>query len=106
MEEVEYLLASVDSFKASGADPLSAKMLKATATSIASVITSLFNLSLTQLPAEWKLACIMPIPKSQDKSDPANYRPISLLSIQSKLLEKHVQSYILETCSPNQWGFS
>ena len=111
VEEVEHLLASVDPSKASGADLLSAKMLKATATSIAPAITSLFNLSLTQgqLPAEWKLACIMPIPKSQDKSDPANYRPISLLSILSKLLEKHVQSYILETCSPlspNQWGFS
>ena len=111
VEEVEHLLASVDPSKASGADLLSAKMLMATATSIAPAITSLFNLSLTQgqLPAEWKLACIMPIPKSQDKSDPANYRPISLLSILSKLLEKHVQSYILETCSPlspNQWGFS
>ena len=102
VEEVEHLLASVDPSKASGVDLLSAKMLKATATSIAPAITSLFNLSLTQgqLPAKWKLACIMPIPKSQDKSDPANYRPISLLSILSKLLEKHVQSYILETCSP------
>ena len=92
VEEVEHLLASVDPSKASGADLLSAKMLKATATSIAPAITSLFNLSLTQgqLPAEWKLAYIMPIPKSQDKSDPANYRPISLLSILSKLLEKHV----------------
>ena len=95
VEEVEHLLASVDTSKA---DLLSAKMLKATATSIAPAITSLFNLSLTQgqLPAEWKLACIMPIPKSEDKSNPANYRPISLLSILSKLLEKHVQSYYLK----------
>ena len=51
VEEVEQLLASVDP-KASGADLLSAKILKATAISIAPAITSLFNLSLTQLPAE------------------------------------------------------
>ena len=89
-------------------------MLKSTTTCIAPAITTLFNMSLTQgrLPAEWKLARIMPIPKSQEKSDPANYRPISLLSILSKLLEKHVHSYLLDylhSCSPlstNQWGFS
>ena len=50
VEEVEHLLASAHPYKASGADLLSAKMLKTTATSIALAITSLFNLSLIQLP--------------------------------------------------------
>jgi hypothetical protein len=50
-------------------------MLTATAISIALTITSLFNLSSAQgqLSAKWKLARIMPIPKSQEKCDPANY---------------------------------
>ena len=44
--------------------------------------------------------------------DPANYRPISLLSILSKLLEKHIQNCILKhldehsPISDNQWGFT
>jgi len=74
----------------------------------------LFNLSikLGKLPREWKAARINPIPKQGSRSDPANYRPISLLSILSKLLEKHIQRCLLEhlqeysPISDKQWGFS
>ena len=34
------------------------------------------------------------LPKSTDKRNPTNYRPISLLSVLSKLLEKHVHIYL------------
>ena len=42
-----------------------------------------------------KIARVTPIPKSSDKTLPSNYRPVSLLSILSKLLEKHLQQYLL-----------
>jgi len=73
-------------------------MLKETAKSIAPAATRLFNLSLTsgKLPSEWKAAQVTPISKSSLSSDPANYHPVSLLSILSKLLEKHVQAFLLE----------
>ena len=41
-----------------------------------------------KLPNEWKLALVTPIPNPGNKSNPANYRPISILSIISKLLGK------------------
>ena len=74
----------------------------------------LFNISIKncELPYDWKLAHVTPIPKSNDKSDPLNYRPISLLSILVKLLEKHMYSKILEHLkdisflSNKQWGFT
>ncbi len=76
----------------------------------------LFNLSIKncELPYDWKLAHVTPIPKSNDKTDPLNYRPISLLSILVKLMEKHmnVNSKILEHLkdisflSNKQWGFT
>ena len=88
-------------------------MLKATATSITPAVTQLFNISIKtgELPADWKLVLITPIPKSGDKSDPNNSWPISLLSILSKLLEKHIYSRIMKhieeqsPISEKQWGF-
>ena len=41
-------------------------------------------------PDHWKIACIVPIPKSGDPDIPSNNRPISLLSTLSKILEKVV----------------
>ena len=113
VEEVIYLLSTIDPSKASGPDRISARMLRSTASSIAPAITKLFNFSLIlgKLPKEWKVAQVTPIPKSSLTTDPAKYRPVSLLSILSKLLEKHIQSVILEhlevhsPISEHQWGF-
>ena len=87
-------------------------MLKATAYSIAPSITKLFNLSIQLgcFPQTWKVSNVVPIPKSTDNTSP-NYRPISLLSVLSKLLERHMYCQItdhLETHHPlssSQWGF-
>ena len=54
---------------------------------------------------------IVPIPKSTYKSDPGNYRPVSLTCILCKLPEKHVcqvmEEHLEETnqLCDNQWGF-
>ena len=41
-------------------------------------------------PSELKKAKVVPLPKSTDKTNPTNYRPISLMSVLSKLLRKHL----------------
>ena len=114
-EEVEHLLLDLDVSKANGPDLVSARMLKNTATSIAPSIANLFNLSLCHgiVPECWKYSMISPILKSasKPKSDPNNYRPISLTSILCKLLEKHIFDVMYEHLSSNnllsdsQWGF-
>ena len=98
MEEVFDLICSIDPTKSSGPDQISARMLRATASSISPAVTQLFNTSIKtgELPTDWKLALITPIPKRDDKSDPNNYRPVSLLPILSKLLEKHIYRLILD----------
>ena len=113
-QEIFNLLIALDTNKASGPDRISGKMLKGTAVSIAPVLTELFNLSLTCgiIPSKWKLSSVVPIPKSSGNADnPSNYRPISLLSVVSKIMERHIYSIVFEHLadqeflSAAQWGF-
>ena len=57
----------------------------------------LFNLSIStgRFPSYWKSSFVVPVPKTKPPSiSPADYRPISLLSVVSKLLERHVHSLL------------
>jgi hypothetical protein len=62
-------------------------------------------------PTCWKLSLIHPIPKKGDKSDPSNYRPISLTSILAKVFESLLNSHFLShleslhLLSDHQYGF-
>ena len=112
-EEVYRLLSTLDVTRANGPDEISARTLKHTATSITPSITNLFNLSLRtgHIPSEWKQSLVVPIPmSSNNKGSPTNYRPISLLSVLSKLLERHVHKILTEhfcthhPLSNSQWG--
>ena len=47
-------------------------------------------------PSEWKLAKVIPIFKSGSRLDISNYRPISILPVASKILEKHVHKALCE----------
>ena len=64
------------------------------------------------LPSAWKCSKIIPIPNTSPSSSlPSDNRPISLLSIISKLLERHVFNILLDICLDNnlisdfQFGF-
>ncbi len=63
--------------KSNGPDGISARMLKTTATSIASSLCKLLNLSIMKghLPATWKMSSVVTIPKDSDKSVTNSYRP-------------------------------
>ena len=60
----------------------------------------MFNLSFKtgSIPAEWKLAHIVPIHKKGDKNNIENYRPISLTCIISKIFEKSIRDALLNYC--------
>jgi len=111
--EISEYLMSLDVTKASGSDGISARMLKETAMHISPSLTRIFNLSVKTgtFPSLWKKSNIVPIPKSGDNQSPTNYRPISLLPILGKLLEKHFHNIIAYHISSTQqfanaqWGF-
>ena len=108
-EKTYHLICSLNVNKPMGLDKISARMLKETVSSITPMITAIFNMSFSTatFPDSWKSSLIVPVPKSGDSSNPGNYRPISLLPIVSKLLEKHICDLLCEhlDISDQQWGF-
>jgi len=80
-------------------------MLKATAGAIAPSVTALMNLSLQTgtIPTEWKKSLIVPVPKTSSATTPNDYRPISLLSILSKVLERHIYQIHCYCTSCHSW---
>ena len=109
--KVERLLRDLDWNKACGPDNLSARILGECARELAVPIEILCRLSVEQgvFPARWKQANVMPVHKKGDKKCPENYRPVSLLPLCSKVLEKVVYDCLLAHCRPvlplNQHGF-
>ena len=108
-DDIVRLLSDLDTTKATGPDGISALMLKSTALAIAPLVTLLCNLSISHgtVPGNWKTSLIIPIHKQGDASNPGNYRPISLLPIISKVLERHISEKLRSfvTISDQQWGF-
>ena len=108
------LISQLPAITSPGLDRISSKMLKATSHSISVPLSVLFNLSLSSgiFPTDWKSSVVIPVPKqSASISSPSNYRPISLLPLVSKLLERHVFNWLYKYCQShnilhnNQFGF-
>ena len=76
-------------------------MLRETAYSISSPLTSIFNLLIKSgiFPDNWKNSHIIPIPKhSSAPSSPTGYHPISLLPLISKVLQRPIFNWLMDFC--------
>lgn len=97
-DSVERQLLSVDATKATGHDGLPSIVLKLCAATLAPSVSIVFNASLQQgrVPMAFKRANVVPLFKGGDSTAATQYRPISLLPVVSRLLEKCVQTQITE----------
>ena len=88
--EVLNTLINLTNSQSVGSDGLLPNIIKSNAPYISSQLAYIFNLSFSQgvFPKLLKNAVIVPIYKSGSRSDPNNYRPISILTTFSKILEK------------------
>ena len=108
--EVFNQLSKLDCNKSNGPDGIPSKVLKSCARQLAKPLTDNLSIRLGSLPDDWT-ANIVPIFKKGDKSNPANYRPVSLQSIICKILEriinKRLVNYLDENCviTEYQHGF-
>ena len=73
-----------------GLDKISTKVLQIVASAVAQPLTKIFNKSVTlgQFPLDWKAARVVPIFKKGQRTKLDNYRPISMLPVVSKLIER------------------
>ena len=94
-EEVVKLIASAPN-KQSSLDPLPAKYLKKVSGDIACLLAHIFNQSFENgyVPSKFKNAVVTQLLKKAglDVDDPSNFRPISDVSLTSKILERLVWS--------------
>ena len=97
------LLQNIKENKASGPDSIPGKLLKLCAEELHVALSLIFQKSpdTGSVPDDWKTAHIIPLFKKSDKSNPENYRPISLTSIACKLLEHVVYSTIINHLDTN-----
>ena len=80
---------------------------------IAPALTAIFSQSIQtgEMPIQWKKTWIAPVFKKGGRSDPANYRPVSLTSIACKMLEHilctHIRRHLdnHEILCPENHGF-
>ena len=100
---IKNFLKKLKKTKATGVDELPAILLRDCADYIATPLHSIINQSLSTntVPLTWKIAKIVPVYKSGDTSNVENYRPISVLPILSKMLEKAVHSQLIDFLENN-----
>ena len=111
--EVTKLIYKLPNKNSHGYDNISNIMLKVIANELVTPLCIIINQSLEtgQFLSEMKLADVVPLFKSKDRSLETNYRPISLLSTMSKILEKvvynRVYNFLDQTgqISSKQYGF-
>ncbi len=112
-KQIKEYLNNLDPTKAAGPDKVHPRVLRELSEVLAKPLQTIFNSSLRTgvVPKAWKRANISAIFKKGDRSDPANYRPISLTSIVCKIFEKFMRTWILDhmernnLLSPQQYGF-
>ena len=90
--------------KSSGVDYIDTATVKLVAKEILPAITHIINLSISQstFPTMWKYAKVVPLLKKGDPLLAKNYRPVALLPIFSKVLEKAVFKQIVEYLDENK----
>ena len=90
MANWNFVLTSLNSCKATGLDGLPAKFIIDSVESIVEPLAYIVNLSIRSgvFPDDLKRAKIVPIYKKKAKTEPGSYRPVSVLSVISKVLER------------------
>ena len=112
-DDILKIISSLKNSKSSGVDYIDTSIIKLAKSEILPAITHIVNLSIKHsvFPSFWKTAKVIPILKKGDPCEPKNYRPVAILPILSKILEKIISQQIIQYLNendlfhPNHHGF-
>ena len=101
-KEVFNILSHLKKEKAPWIDDITPDLIQLCAKGIAESLFALFNkrFASSTFPNQWKMALVVQIFKKGDKCNPGNYRPISLLPVLSKVLERVVHERLSDFLRP------
>ena len=101
--EVNKAINKLKQGKAMGVDEIPSEILLLSKEKILRYLTKLFNkmFQIGYFPVRWGVAIIVPLYKSGDKSQPGNYRGISLLSIPSKIFTSVINNRLYNWAENN-----
>ncbi|TRZ09655.1 hypothetical protein HGM15179_017452 [Zosterops borbonicus] len=90
------LLLQLDPYKFMELDGINPRIFNGLADAIAKPLSMIFDKPWEsgEVPAQWKLANIVPIFKKAKKEDPRNYKPVHLTSVPGKTMQKIIMRYI------------
>lgn len=112
--KIANIIKSLDPSKATGPDGIPVIVLQKCSPELSPILSKLFRKCVAEscFPSSWKVASVVPVFKnSGERSDPKNYRPISLLSVISKIFESLINSSLTQHLDSNkllsdhQYGF-
>ena len=112
-QEIKEIINNLDDSKSTGSCPIPTKLLKIAREELSIPFSDICNMSFTEgvFPHKNKIAKVIPSHKKGSTKDVNNYRPISLLSTFSKIMEKLMASRLTkylelyEIIYPKQFGF-
>ena len=89
-DTVKKVILQLKNSKSSGVDNIDTYIIKLMVDDILPAVTHILNLSIQQatFPSLYKMAKIIPLFKKDDQLEPKNYRPVAILCILSKVIER------------------
>jgi hypothetical protein len=102
-ERIQKAVDKMKQNKAAGEDGLVSTFVKGSIEGVKKPLLKIFRRSLeeTGIPDEWKRANVTAIFKKGAKSDPANYRPVSLTSQIGKIMERIIKEDVVQFLESN-----
>ncbi|KFP72541.1 hypothetical protein N311_03289, partial [Apaloderma vittatum] len=103
-DQVQEHLENLKVHKSMGLDEIHPRVLKELAAEVARPLAIVFEKSWQsgEVPTDWKRGNITPIFKKGSEENPGNYRPVSLTSVPSKIMEQILLVTVLRHVKNNE----